>query len=557
MPANIVEAPFTFDFANNALSFRLSGTPVAVTGRKAESRYKINTMPRANYYLELTFGTKRLVFYFRNTTSAINEPYAIYLYSSAADRQNELLKKIGQNYYVAKYYSVTVLNTLEIRFTSRQNGGENVTLQTNDSAANIQFLSQTTGIEKVDKVGYKLFAKLEVTHCAAGITKTVHTPEILLHVSANNRASLPLALLRSYFQEVDTPSLSQKLAVYKLKYAMIKCCLVYSDYFEDTVQMIKFSNEYHLVNGKLSEAHRAANLPDWNCPMGGSNKLSSFARPRSYGSPSALTVKSYMDLPQYAYFMLFNPNASTASTSTLQVRIDIRNENGTTKNNINPGALVITNFSIVRIPLSVKVLSLENHSTQILHYTVRIYHTAAPAAVWTRTFVLQEKPFYAKEFLLQNKYGVLESFFIENEMVEKTVDGEKVTSDGKVEIDVQDIFTTFTARTGYKSDFEMKLLSEALENRFHYKIVNGSLLPITILPDTLTIFDEGEDLQSAEFQYTFKIPDRSLPSPTVNMSSGTFEKEVFENTWNEPLYQVWNDRFTFEEKENTTLIAET
>jgi len=556
MPANIVEAPFFFDFANNATHFRLSGTPVAVTGRKAESRYKINTMPRASYYLELKFGTKTLTFCFRNTTSAINNPYEIYLYSAAADRQNELLKKIGQNYYVAKDYSVTVSNTFEIRFISRLNGGENVTLQTNDSAANIQLLSQITGIARTEKTGYKLFAKMEVTLFAPSTT-TVQTPEILLHVGADNRASLPLALLRSYFQGVDTPTLSQKLAVYTLKYAMIKCCLVYSDYFDETMQMIKFSNDCYLVNGKLSEGHRAVNLPDWDCPMGGSNKLSSFARPRSYGSPSALTVNSYTDLPQYAYFMFFDPNASTTYKSTLQVRIDIRNENGTTKSNINPGALLIPNFSIVRIPLSVKALSLENHSTQILHYTVRIYHSDTSSAIWTRTFVLQEKPFHAKEFLLQNKYGVLESFFVENEKAEKTVEGEKVACNNNTEFDVHAIFVPFLARTGNKSNSEMKLLGEAMENRFHYKIVNGSLLPITILPDTLTIFDEGEDLQSAEFQYTFKVPDKPLPSP-VNVILQEFEKIAFAEKWNEQVYKVWNDTLTFEEQINSTLIpAET
>lgn len=551
MPASITEAPFSFDFANNAIGFRLSGTPTAITGKKAETRYKINTLPRATYYLELSFGTKKLSFYCSNADSAKNEPYKIYLYSTAAERQNELMKKIGQNYYITKYYSVTVLSTLEIRFTSRQNGGDNVGLQTDDELANIQFLSQIAGVAKTEKAGYKLFAKMEVTRFAP-TTIIEQTPEVLLHVDSAGKASLPLALLRSYFQGVDVPALSQKLAVYTLKYAMIKCSLIYSDYFDDTVQMINFSNDYYLVNGKISEAHRAVNQSDWSCPMGGSNKLSSFARPRSYGSPSGLTLKSYADLPQYAYFMFFYADASQSYKSSLQVRIDIRNEDGSTKNNINPGTLLISNYSIVRIPLSVKALSLTSHSTQILSYTVRIFHNDAQSAVWTRSFVLQEKPFYAKEFLLQNKYGVLESFFIENEMTEKTVDSEVVTCKNNVEIDVQDIFTTFIARTGNKSDVEMKLLGEAMENKFHYKIVNGSPIPITILPDTLTIMDEGEDLQSAEFQYSFKIPDKTMAVQT----SGIDVAHEFETAWEESAYQVWNDELIYQEEANTTLISD-
>jgi len=554
MPANITEAPFLFDFANNAIRYRLSGTPVSTTGRKAVTRYKINTMPRATYYITLRYGTKKFIFEISTSSIAANEPYQIYAYSTTAQRKDELIKKIAQNYYISKDYAVTVSDTLEITFTARQNGGANVSMQTDDSSANIQHVSQTTGIARTEKTGYKLFAKLEVTRFAPSTT-TMQTPEILLHVDNSNRASLPLALLRSYFQGVDLPGLTQRLAAYPLKYAMIKCRLVYSDYFDGTVQMIKRSDERYLVNGKVSESHRGLNVADWSCPMGGNNILRNFVRPRSYGSPSGLTVKSYRDLVQYAYFMLFSSSSTSALISQLQVRIDILNEDGSEINNINPGALSLSNFTIYRVPLSVKALSLQNHSTQILSYTVRIYHTSAPSAVWTRTFVLQEKTYDAKEFLLQNKYGVLESFFIENEMVEKTVDGEKVTCDGKIETDIQDVFTTYTARTGNKSDVEMKLLGEALENKFNYKIVDGALIPITILPDTLTIFDEGEDLQAAEFQYSLKNPNGTLANPATRILK-ELEKEAFEEKWDEPLYKIWNDELTFEEKKNTTLILE-
>lgn len=557
MPASISGSPFVFDFANNSIKFTLLGTPVAIAGQKAVSRYKIITMPRANYHLSIAYGTKKYFFYFRNTAIAQTNPYEIYLYSAAQDKKNELIKKIAQNYYIEKDYVVTVSDTLEIVFTARQNGGEKVTLNTSDDAANIQLVSQTTGIAKTEKEGYKLFAKLEVTRFAINSTK-LYTPEILLHIDTNNRASLPLSMLRSYFQSVDAPGLSQKFAAYSLKNAMFRCRLIFSDYFDGVVQMLKYSADYYFVNGKISEAHRVLNLPDWNCPMGDDKKLNNFARPRSYGSPSGLTLKSYHEFPQYAYFMFFNVNAASNATSSLQFRVNILNENGSAKNNINPGTLTFSNYSIVRVPLSVNALSLQTHSTQIISYTVRVYHSDAPSAVWTRTFVLQQKPFHAKEFLLQNRYGVLESFFIDHEMTEKSIDGEKVTCEGKIEIDVHDISTTFTARTGNKSDFEMKLLAEALENRHHYKVVNNALIPITILPDSLTIFDEGEDLQSAEFQYSFKIPDKTVPATAIVSVIGhdVFAEVALESTWNETKYRVWNDNLFFEEETNTTLTLE-
>jgi len=552
MSATIIESPLFLDFTNNAIKFRLSGTPTAVIGNKAVSKYKISTFPRANYNITVKYGTKQFLFYIRNTTTAQNEPYEIYLYSTTAQKKAELIKKIAQNYYIEKDYSVTVSDTLEITFSARQNGGEDVVLQTNDSAANITLLSQTTGIAKTEKAGYKLFAKLEVTRLTAG-SGTVQTPEILLHLDTNNKASLPLTLLRSYFSGVDTPMMSQKFAAYLLKYVMIKYRLVYSDYFDGLVQVLKYSEEKYLLNGKISEQSRGHSIPDWSCPMGEGKNLYAFERPRSYGSSSGLTLKSYTDCPQYAYFMFFNNKVPNNTTSQLQFSINIRNEDGSTKSGINPGTLTLTNYSIVRVPLSVKALSLTNHSTQILTYTVRAYHLSKTTEVWTRTFLMQEKPFFAKEFLLQNKYGVLESFFVENEMIEKTVDGEQVIYDNKTEIDVQDISTTFTARTGNKSEFEMKLLGEALENKHHYKIVNNTLLPITILPDTLTIFDEGEELQSAEFQYVFKISEKTR----YESYSEYIEIEDWirmEAIWDETGGKVWHDPSIFQEESVATPI---
>ena len=550
MSASIVEQPFIFDFVNNNLIFKLTGTPISVTGRKAVTRYKINAMPQANHYLMISYGTKAFEFIVKTTTSALQAPFEIFRYSSLSELKTELETKIAKNYYIARDFNVTVSDTLEITFTAKQNGGNTVTLQSTDSSANIQLLSTTTGVEMVEKAGYRIFAKLEVTRIVGGVTKTEQTPEILLHVDSDNRVSLPLSLLCSYLTAVDIPAPNESFAARSLKYALLKYRLVYSDYFNDTIQVLQYSDERYLVNGEMSESYRGINISDWSCPIGSSNKLSSFGRPRSYGSSSGLTVKSYSELPQYAYFMFFYTREVNSYTSSLEVRIDILNEDGSTVTNINPGAITLTNFSIARIPLSVKALSLANHSTQILSYTVRIFHAATPAAAWTRTFIMQEKPFYAKEFLLQNKYGVLESFFIDNETIKKTVDGEKITCNGKIKIDITDVSTVFTARTGYKSDIEMKLLSEAVENRFHYKIVNGELIPVIILPDTLTILDEAEDLQTVEFQYMFNTPKSTSGETTGGNSGGTtttymtFIDSVWaaERTWNDiSIFTVNND----------------
>ena len=540
MPITITEKPFLFDFVHNAVSFTLNGTPTAVAGRNAVSRYQIISMPRVNYMIVLSYGTKTYNFFIRNFSSAQTNPFEIYSYSASSQIKKELERKIAQNYYINQDFEVTVSDSLEIIFTARQYGENKVMMQSNDNSANIMILSYTTGIAEVEKTGYKLFAKLEISQTISGAIQTVQTPEILLHVDANNRALLPLTLLRSFFSNVDIPVWNENFAAYPLQYALLKYRLIYTDYFDDLMQAMECSVWQYLVNGKMSETDRIQNLPEWNCPMSANSKLSSFARPRSYGSPSGLNIKSYPALSQYAYFMLFNNSGTESYKSSLEVRVDILNEDGTAVQNINPGTITLSNFSTVRIPLSVKSLSLHTYSMQILLYRVRIYHTSNSTAVWTRTYIMQQKPFHAKEFLLQNKYGILESFFIDNEMIEKKVEGEKIICAGKTEIDITDVSTIYTARTGYKSNTEMKLLSEAMENRFHYKRVNDALVRITILPNTFIVIDEAEDLQTAEFQYVFNMPE-NVPYETTDQTGS--ETLFVCYIWRDE--EIWNDASHF------------
>ncbi|MDL2313108.1 hypothetical protein LJC68_09555, partial [Bacteroidales bacterium OttesenSCG-928-B11] len=190
------------------------------------------------------------------------------------------------------------------------------------------------------------------------------------------------------------------------------------------------------------------------------------------------------------------------------------------------------NFNIIRIPLSHGSLSLSDHSDNILSYTVRIYPTAYPERVWKRTFVLQEKPYFQHVFFLQNKLGVLESFFATVESREKTVEGEVVRKNGGNEIDITDNSTVFTVSTGCKSTHELELLEAAVGNPFNYKIVDGKAVPISILPDTFTIHDEAEETQSVQFQYMFNIEaSDSGERSGIGRAIITTVHDYFETTW--------------------------
>ena len=546
MAVSIIERPYLFDFAGNMLAFKLRGNAVNVAGRKAVSRWQIVVMPRVDSYLLLTFADTQFWFDVQTPARATNKTNVLGYYNSMGEMKIELEKKIANNYYISRLYEIVVSDTLEITFTSRNFGGALVDISSSDSQAQIINRLQTEGVERVDKANYQIFAKLEVIRYVNGSIQRAQTPEILLHPNNQNKVMLPLTLLRSYFTQADVPSVSEQFAPYILQYALLTYRLAFSEYYGENprMQIMQFSDYYYAVSGKMAESNKALNVPDWSTAMGVNVKLSTSLRPRNFGSANNLSINSFWEMPQYAYFMLFSQSENAQYTKTLEVQVDILNNDGTRETNINIGSISISNFNIVRIPLSVNALNLSAHSTDILSYTVRIF-SAGYAEFWLRTFILQHKPHFAKVFFLQNRCGVLDSFFTDNEMVEKIIEGDEIVQNGKIEIDITDSSILYTARTGYKTVAEMELLSAAMENRFNYIVIGGNAVPITILPETLVVNDEEQDLQSGEFQYRFNIP---FSDKGVNNNQIVIGRDDFERYWQDeieltgiPQPNVWAD----------------
>ncbi|MDL2309460.1 hypothetical protein LJC68_09425 [Bacteroidales bacterium OttesenSCG-928-B11] len=562
MSVTITEKPYLIDFAGNLLTFKMTGTPVSVSGRKAVTQWKINMFPRLDYSFIIAYGEKQFVFTVKSVAASINRPDYIGNYRDLSLKE-ELVVKIAGNYEMGKDFQITISDSLEITFAALDFGGENVSLSSSDPQASFSRIRLTEGIARSFKNGYKIFAFLEITRYANGSVQQLKTPPMLLSLDNTNKAVLPLTLLRSYFSQVDIPVIDEAFRAYILQYAIIKYALSYSDYHDGKVQLVKRFGYRYVTAGQLGEQCKSLNIPDWITPVNGALKFSNDRHPLNYGCDSGLTVKSFRELGQFVYFMLFYGNGDGNYSQELQVRIEILNEDGTTVNDIDPGSVSMTNFNIIRIPLSFSSLSLSDYSDNILSYTVRVYPTDAEQRVWKRTFIMQEKPYHSHTFLLQNKYGVLESFFTDRESKEKTVEGEVVKKNGLNEIDITDTSITYIAQTGYKASHELKLLEEAVGNSFNFKIVNGKAIPITILPDTFTIFDETEELQNCQFQYMFNIATSDTGERT-NTGTVITERESFEDVWMDERIDIdgnttsviWIDREEFRRVAATNSITE-
>ncbi|MBR3577345.1 MAG: hypothetical protein IKN98_01040 [Bacteroidales bacterium] len=532
MPVTIREQPHPFDFAGNPTRYLLKGTPIVTAGQKSKSSWRVNALPSA--VLTLSYGETVFNFQITSISQARYYPDRIAAYTDPAQLQEELTSKIAENYTISRHYEVTVEDDLTVNFLSKEYGADVVYLDGNGSG-DIEMLVLNYGIARTERPNYGVFAKFEITRYSSGSVQEVETPEILLHLNDSNMAVLPLEILRSYFTAADVPSLTETYDVYPLLYATIKCRLTYSDIYGivPQVNVLKHSQEFLLSAGKLDDEHHSLNLADWGTAMGANVRLSDYTDIRDFGCPNGLTVRSYAELPQYVYFLLFNTQRDSSYSRNLTVNVSVRHKDGST-HVFNPGLLTVTNRNIVRIPVSVQALGLSADDT--LSYNVFVLNGSSSA--WSRTYVLGQKPYNSQVFLLQNRYGLLETFFTDTSAIDEKTEGGDTVQNGVAGTDITDTATIHTARTGYKTAREIQAIADAMRNRFNYRIVGSRIVPIAIIPDTLTVNDTAEDLISAEFQYRFNRPSTSGTIGNIPIVPGIPDVWVDRLTWLDYLRQV-------------------
>ena len=518
MAVTIREQPHPLDFAGNCPRFLLKGTPVATAGSKSRSAWRVNALPSS--VLTVGFGDTVLDFQITSPYQARDRADRIAGYNDTSMLKKELQSKIAEHYTISRHYDVTLADDLTLTFLSKEYGGEVVTVDGNGSG-NIEQVEQVAGVARVQRPNYGVLAWFEVTRYNGGAVQTLETPDMILHLDADDLVELPLDILRSYFTAADVPSLAETFAAYPLQYATLKFRLTYSDVSGEIPQVgvLKHSQEAMLSAGRLDDTHQALNLADWETDMGAAAKLSEYTDIRDFGSPTGLTVRSYAELPQYAYFLLFNTLESASHSRQLNVGVIVRMKDGGI-HTANQGQVSVANYNIVRLPLSVAALGLD--PSGMLSYTVSIRNESG--AKWTRTYVLGRKPVGAQEFLLQSRYGLLESLSTDTSAVEEQTDGSDTVKNGVVGADITDTATVHTARTGYRTAREIQLVADAMRSRHNYRIIGGRAVPIAVIPDTLTVTDTAEDLIEAEFQYRFNKPATTTSTGNLPILPGTLER---------------------------------
>ena len=195
MAVTIREQPHPLDFAGNRPRFLLKGTPVVTAGSKSRSAWRVTALPSS--VLTVGFGDTVLDFQITSPYQARDRADRIAGYTDTSMLKKELQSKIAEHYTISRHYDVTLADDLTLTFLSKEYGGEVVTVDGNGSG-NIEQLEQVAGVARVLHPNYGVFARFEVTRYSGGAVQTLETPDMILHLDADDLVELPLDILRSY-----------------------------------------------------------------------------------------------------------------------------------------------------------------------------------------------------------------------------------------------------------------------------------------------------------------------------------------------------------------------
>lgn len=512
MSVNIIKQPYKIDFSKNDIYFAFSTKKELNNGAYSSITYLIEKMPTVRgEWMELSFYGYKYRFDVVGTPGQAKQNGRLIPRSLSGsdpyENQSIWTDFIAKDYYISKHFKIETTidgGGLHIIFTSKIFTDLH-TLKFSLSGSPSFIFEQEDFVDGVIvhyKSNYQIYGKI--------VFGENELPEIYVSPNDDNIAILPLDIIRSYIK-LDVPGINSMYGAIPCINAVANYYLEYSEFFDERVQYIKQSEPLWLLPGRCNEYEQVNNLPDW-ITFNPLTKIIDYKFPRNYSSDSGLTLNSYIELEQFVYFSLFQ---SSTNTRSIDCEIEILEKSGTFIFH-NPGSLVLENNKIYRIPVGYNALNLYEISNEILMYTVRL---TSNSQVFTRTFRLFQKPMFAREFYFQNRHGLFETFYCENNMEEKEIDGTENIRRNEIYIDIDQKRTIFTARTGYKSKNEMRLLSEAVENSHNFIIDNGQVKRIAILPDSYIIKDEAEDLQAAEFRYQIS-EDLSSETPYIIIGGG-------------------------------------
>lgn len=326
-------------------------------------------------------------------------------------------------------------------------------------------------------------------------------PDIYHDVDGDGSAIFHIgAALEDYFETIKTDIFSIS-AITKDNYSLKKYYVEFYEWDGSSLSSAETSSTRYLLYGKLD-------YQDWP----NHTFITTLTSNTDYLNNIGTKIRTWQTAKHYLYFLNHVSGTNDIVLKATIYYTDKSNETQTIDTYSDAAQ-----YDVLIVPAGFTQLDLGTYSGSktAYKYELNLWNGSTQVGK-TITFEIGNKPWWGKQFLFRNNYGVLEA----------------VIAEGKEESEVKADFETSKKRTQYDyaaTDFEyvqrvksrtkeykcnigplLQTEAEHLEEMLNdklFKVGDDKLIPCNILSKSIKPYDEDEDLQVVElkYQYAFEL----------------------------------------------------
>lgn len=474
---NLRAQPYKIDFIGNNPKFVVKTSPFLTEGRQYARSYSVPAIigsfrlytPHGNYHWGVTTEDRPdSVFVMRQATTA-------------AAVMEQLQAKLVNNYDINLFYAVTAelrQNDVLLTFTAREYGAQgNIALQHDSVPYNTEDI--VPGLDRSSKNNYKIAAWFQI-----GDDRT----PTMFYDDNDGDVTISTEMLKPYFGTPDIPSFGESAGSKPCPHAAIRTCLLFAESENGKMGVVKQSGEITLIRGRIEQYCADNNIPDWQSNNDEKFHLSTGLS--IFGQDNGDTVKTDLLTEQYLYVANFTSN----DIANVPITLTTHSANGS--RTTTAATVTFKAQTVSRVAVGAAALGIAAQSG-LLWYSVTIGTTGI-----TRTFLIVPRHYHAKTALLQNRVGLYESFVFDHIEVERATSGERAITNRADRYIIDDNTVSVTARTGLRTQREIRLLDQALGREDNLMLQGQYAYRITLIPGTATVINESEDLIEVEMKFS-------------------------------------------------------
>jgi hypothetical protein len=244
-----------------------------------------------------------------------------------------------------------------------------------------------------------------------------------------------------------------------------------------------------------------------------------FVNNKEYLTAMPVKQKTWSEAQHFLYFLNLKEN-----TKDLVIKVKLF---FTDNNSMQVDALMInartTQYKGFCLPCGCNQLKLKTYRPDktIYRYDISLWdwdYEGSPnnAQVGkTMTFILEEKPLFARQFLAMNSFGVPETFNttgllssekkVQRRTNKKYLAPDYIASEGQYESETQSTWFEFTCRTGFKAKPEIENIANLLASKYFYLVdeTDQKYISCQLTDDAYKTLDDENDVASIEFKFRY------------------------------------------------------